>query len=219
MSIVITGNWAGWIPHEHPTIGVIISWDTVTMMDTTPTPETPGHPERMSTTEATFGMKKAAEVAGISVSTIRRHKDLLRQCGAIIEPDGWKVPMSALISSGLMRPQTPPTETEPVKQPATTEQYDELTHLKMEVQELRHRAELAEERQRSAEQQARDAREFADSLSETLTIERRMLTAGTTGVEAISSDDVRQGLEASAVDERQEKSAAPGGWWRRLVRG
>lgn len=146
------------------------------MTDATPTPESPEH---TGTSEATFGMKKAAQVAGISVSTIRRNKKRLQEYGAEISPDGWKVPMSALIASGLMRPQTPPTETEPVRQPATTEQYDELTHLKMEVQELRHRAELAEERQRSAEQQARDARELAGSLSETLTIERRMLTART----------------------------------------
>lgn len=192
---------------------MVIVWNTLPMTDAMLTPEPPEHTD---TSEATFGMKRAAEVAGISVSTIRRHKGLLRKYGAIIEPDGWKVPMSALIASGLMRPQKSPIETQPEKQLATTDQFDELNKLKMELQELRHRAELAEERQRSAEQQARDVRELADSLSETLTIERRMLTAGTR-VERGPAGDPEPKPETSSVVEKQASEGASRSWWRRLI--
>lgn len=147
------------------------------MTDATPTPEPPEHTD---TSEATFGMKRAAEVAGISVSTIRRNKERLRECGAEISPHGWKVPMSALVVSGLMRRQTPadnnaPVEDRPNSQNAIQD-LERVRDLERELLELRHRAELAEERQRSAEQQVRDAREMAAALAETLKVERRMLT-------------------------------------------
>ena len=53
-------------------------------------------------------MRRAAEVAGVSVSTLRRNKELLRTHGAVISADGWQVPLSALVASGLMRRTTPP---------------------------------------------------------------------------------------------------------------
>ena len=132
--------------------------------------------------EATFNLKRAAEVAGVSPSTLRRNKDLLRQHGATITENAWKVPMSALIASGLMRRRTPPDARpeapQGVREPVEDDVNDRLRELEREALELRHRAELAEERQRSAEQQARDARQLADALAETLEVERRMITAG-----------------------------------------
>ena len=81
------------------------------------TGQSTGEHTKSTSPEATFGMKRAAEVAGVSVSTIRRNRELLREHGAVLDPDGWKVPMSALIASGLMRRTTPPDQ--PAVQGAT----------------------------------------------------------------------------------------------------
>ncbi|MFD5716052.1 hypothetical protein ACFWHW_37770, partial [Streptomyces pharetrae] len=132
--------------------------------------------------EATFGMKRAAEVAGVSVSTIRRNKELLREHGAVLDPDGWKVPMSALSASGLMRRTTPPD------QPATGAQgaagtateddvHTRLRELERENVELRHRAELEAERRRSAEVLAHERGEALEAERMAL----RMLTGGQPG--------------------------------------
>lgn len=139
----------------------------------------PEHSEHTPTEQPVFGMKRAAEVAGVSVSTIRRNRSRLEECGAVISPDGWQVPISALVVSGLMKPTTPVGNySEPDKGAQNaTQGHSEIHELERQIMELRHRAELAEERQRSAEERARAARELADALSETLSVERRMLTA------------------------------------------
>lgn len=171
------------------------------MTDATPTP---GHPEHTGTSEVTFGMKRAAEVAGISVSTIRRHKDLLRKHGAIIEPEGWKVPMSALVAADLMRPQTPPEKMPATEQGSTSKAVsaEQGVDVLLELERLRHRAELAEERQRSAEQRAQAAKELADALTETLRVERRMITGKT------FSEPAARGAQSS------QPLSLP--WWRRI---
>ena len=100
-------------------------------------------------------MRRAAEVAGVSVSTLRRNKELLRTHGAVIAADGWQVPLSALVASGLMRRTTPPeastappqevqeagTARDPV---ALTEAQERIRELEREALELRFRAEKAE---------------------------------------------------------------------------
>lgn len=183
------------------------------MTDAMPTPEPPEH---TGTNEATFGMKKAAQVAGISVSTIRRNKSRLEECGAEISSDGWKVPMSALVASGLMRRQAPPDiPIEDLKSPQNNSQNPERVHqLEREVLELKHRAELAEERQYSAEQQARAAREFATSLAETLNVERRMLSAG----KDHSTEQFRipSSYPEGKDSQKAEQKVIPSNWWRRL---
>lgn len=164
-----------------------------------------------------FGMKRAAEIAGISVSTIKRHKSQLEECGAVLSPDGWKVPISALVASGLMRSTTPgDTCPEAEKGPQNAAQdHPGVRELERQVVELRHRAELAEERQRSAEEKARAARELAEALSETLSVERRMLTAGTNKHEAESK---RVEEAPQFVDERVErKIEVSPSWWRILL--
>lgn len=141
------------------------------------TPETPAEKPATQTREATFTLKRAAEVAGVSPSTLRRHKELLRGHGATISENGWQVPMSALVASGLMRRTTPPDESKqsPRGPESATEDpvQERLRELERETLELRHRAELAEERQRAAEAVAR---ERGEALEDTR-MAMRMLTA------------------------------------------
>lgn len=181
VSTAITQKWSRLDTLEYPARYLAILCDTFPMTDATPTPETPEHPEHTSITEATFGMKKAAQVAGISVSTIRRHKDLLRQCGAIIEPEGWQVPMSALIAAELMRPQTPPdkmpaTEQDITSKATSTEQESDQ---RLEIERLRHRAEMAEREvellREAHEKEVSGLMGQRDTLEESLRMAQRML--------------------------------------------
>ena len=129
-------------------IPVLASWNAVTM---TSSPSTPDYPPN-TPTQAVFGMRRAAEVAGVSVSTLRRNKELLRAHGAVIAADGWQVPLSALVASGLMRRATPPEasstpapEIEAARGPgALTEAQERIRELEREALELRFRAEKAE---------------------------------------------------------------------------
>lgn len=175
------------------------------------------HSEHTSTGQAVFGMKRAAEVAGVSVSTIRRSRSRLEECGAEISPDGWKVPMSALVASGLMKPTTPAddhlkTEKDPQN---ATQGHSEVRELERQVMELRHRAELAEERQRSAEEQARLARELAANLKEALAVERRMLLPPQDNVqEQVEKEDT--GSRSTEVGQREYKRVPKSkrGWFK-----
>lgn len=164
-----------------------------------------------------FGMKRAAEIAGISVSTIKRHKSRLEECGAVISPKGWKVPISALVASGLMKPTTPaPDYPEPEKGAQNaTQGHSEVRELERQVMELKHRAELAEERQRSAEEKARAARELAEALSETLTVERRMLTGSAHPVSALASSTSHL---PETLAEREEQHENGSSWWQRVFK-
>lgn len=53
------------------------------------------------------GLAKAAELCGVSVATIRRRREILVSLGAIPSSKGWEIPISALITSGLMPNVTP----------------------------------------------------------------------------------------------------------------
>lgn len=141
-------------------------------------------------TTAVFSMKQAAQVAGLSVSTLRRRRADLIAAGADISPDGWKVPMTALVACGLIAGEGPkatsrsasdtPRPGETYETPRQTHQLHELTaqvrELEREVGEWRRRAEVAEAR---AEERGRalDALRIAN---ETERMALRMLTAGTT---------------------------------------
>ena len=141
-------------------------------------------------TTAVFSMKQAAQVAGISVSTLRRRRTDPIAAGADISPDGWKVPMTALVACGLIDGEGPEAASRPAsvtprlgQSPGASgqsRQLDELTaqvrELEREVGEWRRRAEVAEAR---AEERGRalDALRIAN---ETERMALRMLTAGTT---------------------------------------
>lgn len=142
-----------------------------------------------SGTTAVFSMKQAAEVAGISVSTLRRRRSDLIAAGADISPDGWKVPMTALVACGLIAGEGPGSASRPAsvtsppgkghKPSEQSRQLDELTaqvrELEHEVGEWRRRAEVAEAR---AEERGR-ALDALQVANETERMALRMLTAGT----------------------------------------
>lgn len=186
----------------------------------------PEHGEHTPAEQPVFGAKRAAEIAGVSVSTIRRNRSRLEACGAEISPEGWKVPISALVASGLMKPTTPVdnhTESEKGAQNGA-QGHSGVRELERQVVELRHRAELAEERQRSAEEKARAARELAEALSETLSVERRMLTAapGLQGTDVLLGHaHASEGKQAAPHEHPEGFSGVEGmrskrSWWRRL---
>lgn len=182
VSTAIMQKWSRLDTLEYPARYLAITWDTLPMTDATPIPETPEHPEHTSITEATFGMKKAAQVAGISVSTIRRHKDTLRKYGAIIEPEGWQVPISALIAADLMRPQTPPDKMPATEQDTTTSKAasnEQDKDVQLELERLRHRAEMAEREvellREAHEREVSGLMGQRDTLEESLRMARRML--------------------------------------------
>ncbi|MAB78857.1 MAG: hypothetical protein CMJ89_05820 [Planctomycetes bacterium] len=141
-------------------------------------------------TTAVFTMKQAAEVAGISVSTLRRRRNNLIAAGADISPDGWKVPMTALVACGLITGEGPeaasrsasvtPRTEEGYEASGQSRQLDELTaqvrELNREVNEWRRRAEVAEAR-------AEERRRALDALqiaNETERMALRMLTGQST---------------------------------------
>ena len=140
-------------------------------------------------TTAVFSMKQAAEVAGISVSTLRRRRTDLIAAGADISPDGWKVPITALAACGLISGEGPEAASRPAPVTPRSEegheasrqsrQIEELAaqmrELERDVNEWRRRAEVAEAR---AEERGRalDALRLAN---ETERMALRMLTAGT----------------------------------------
>ena len=120
------------------------------------------------------------------MSTLRRRRTSLIAAGADISPDGWKVPMTALVACGLITGEGPeaasrsasvtPRIEEGHEASGQSRQLDELTaqvrELNREVNEWRRRAEVAEAR-------AEERRRALDALQTANEIERmalRMLT-------------------------------------------
>lgn len=116
-----------------------------------------GHSGVPGGTTAVFTMKEAAAVAGVSVSTLRRRRTDLERAGASIDSSGWKVPITALIATGLLpgeghheHPRTgPEAQPEVSGSPASSEVEaleERVRELEAEVQRWRLRAEVAEAR-------------------------------------------------------------------------
>lgn len=55
-----------------------------------------------------MSMAEAARLSGLSVSTLRRRRDALAAHGATRHDAGWVIPISALVTLGLMPPVTAP---------------------------------------------------------------------------------------------------------------
>lgn len=144
-------------------------------------------------------LRQAAEAAGVSVSTLRRRREALAKAGATISNEGWQVPLSALIETGLM---STPTRSREVPQIASEKVSEapvkpaEVTALRLELDEWRRRAEVAEA---IAEERGRA---LAD-MRQTMEVERmalRMLTAGNDGHEVQVSDSGSHGSQMSAAE-------------------
>lgn len=146
-------------------------------------------------TTAVFSMKQAAQVAGISVSTLRRRRNDLIAAGADISPDGWKVPITALVACGLIAGEGPEAASRPAsvtprlreahEASGQSRQLEELSaqvrELEREVGEWRRRAEVAEAR---AEERGR-ALDALRVANETERMALRMLTAGNSTAAAV----------------------------------
>lgn len=154
----------------------------MTTYDDTPNNKVPSQGGVSGGSSAVFTMKEAADVAGVSVSTLRRRRAELEGAGAIITSAGWQVPMTALIAVGLIhgegfrpapqaRPSTPSAQT-PDEAESTGRLLERVRELEAEVQEWRRRAEVAEAR-------AEERRRALDALqiaNETERMALRMLT-------------------------------------------
>ena len=148
----------------------------------TPSHKTPSQEGASGGSSAVFTMKEAADVAGVSVSTLRRRRAELEEAGATITSSGWQVPMTALIAVGLIHGEgfhaAPPARasTSPAQSSVEAESaarlLERVRELETEVQEWRRRAEVAEAR-------AEERRRALDALqiaNETERMALRMLT-------------------------------------------
>lgn len=70
------------------------------------------------------GLKEAARLCSVSPGVIRRRKDELQEQGATASEDGWRIPIPALVNTGLLdrvTPANPPqTQDEPAANPHGT---------------------------------------------------------------------------------------------------
>lgn len=144
-------------------------------------------------TAPVFTMREAAEVAGVSVSTLRRRREDLVAAGAGITDHGWRVPMTALIGAGLIDGEGPRRE-DPApgavsEEPADSkpdEQRDEgrsarveelleaLRDVERDRDEWRRRAEIAE----AVSEERRHSLDALRAANESERLALRMLTAG-----------------------------------------
>lgn len=152
-----------------------------------PVPETGGAP---GPTGPALGLKEASKVATVSLSTLRRRKDELIAAGATVNDDGWQIPISALVSLGLMDRVTSPetgqieadtvSDTPPNGSPKPSDTRD-ISAVVAEVEKIRERLAEAEHRAAEAERRAAVAEAVAverDRLIEHQERALRMLEAG-----------------------------------------
>lgn len=154
----------------------------MTTSDDTPSNETLSQEGVSGGPSAVFTMKEAADVAGVSVSTLRRRRAELEEAGATITSAGWQVPMTALIAVGLIhgegfRPAPQARPLTPYAQPSegsesTGRLLERIRELETEVQEWRRRAEVAEARA----DERRRALDVLQIANETERMALRMLT-------------------------------------------
>lgn len=92
-------------------------------------------------TPPTLGLKEAAVQCGVSVSTMRRHRDELVKLGATVSDQGhWSIPIPALITVGLMDRRTAPDAlvgvvTPPVTPTVTPDYLDRIAQLERQLQD------------------------------------------------------------------------------------
>lgn len=79
---------------------------------------TPPSTTPIGTPSKTLTLKAAAELVGVSPSTIRRRKDALFEAGAEVTPSGWSIPMEALKAVFVLPPATPSAT--PIGTPSAT---------------------------------------------------------------------------------------------------
>jgi hypothetical protein len=129
-----------------------------------------------------LGLAAAAKACGVSVSTIRRKREDLEELGAVATPSGWRIPIAALVGSGLMPPTTqPPAHDSPVRPPVGGGDAPSET-LREELETLRSRLAAAEQRAAVAEAIAAERERLIESQAMAL----RMLEAPVTATPTTS---------------------------------
>lgn len=134
-----------------------------------------------------LGLAEAAKACGISVSTLRRKRGDLEDAGAIATPAGWRIPITALVSLGLMPATTPPPEEPrmaPTMQPPAGGGNAPADTLREELDALRSRLVAAEQRAAVAEAIAHERERVIEAQATAL----RMLEAPATSTATPTSE-------------------------------
>lgn len=176
----------------------------------------------MKPSEPTLGLSEAAKVCGVSVSTMRRRRDALVELGATRHGGSWAIPISALISLGLMPRVTPP---ESPSHNGLTPSMTGLTDggvtpidrsreasLTSEVESLRKRLADAEKRAAIAEAEARERLQTIEAQKMAL----RILEA--VPHHANSSEFVEMRKEQALSTSHKASPTTHLSWWKRLTR-
>lgn len=190
-------------------------------------------------TAPVFTMREAAEVAGVSVSTLRRRREDLVAAGAGITESGWRVPMTALIGAGLIDGEGPRSEdpapeavSETKDEPQPDEQrgddrsarIEELLEALRETErqrdEWRRRAEIAE----AVSEERRYSLEALRAANESERLALRMLTMGdsprSTAPEQAAGEPERErpaSEESPQREVRAEQEPRRRGFWDKMM--
>lgn len=98
-------------------------------------------------TPADLGLKEASRITGISLSTLRRRRDDLRNAGATQHADGtWSIPVHTLITLGMLDKVGPtaPVSPTPTERPSDTPTWDQVASLRDQLSDAQQRAAVAE---------------------------------------------------------------------------
>lgn len=145
--------------------------------------ETPGQQGASQGATAVFTMREAAEVAGVSVSTLRRRRADLIAAGAVIDARGWQVPITSLIAAGLISSEGErPSMTQPASSYQSRSQpsdEDEVGRLREEIRQLERQSAEWQRRAEVAEARAEERGKALETLrlaNESERMALRMLT-------------------------------------------
>lgn len=153
-----------------------------------------------------LGLAAAAKACGVSVSTLRRRRDELGELGAVSTPQGWRIPITALIAAGLMPPTTPPLTPDSPVQPLTGGSDAPSDAFREELDELRSRLAVAEQRAAVAEAIAAERERLIESQAMAL----RMLE-----VPAMTPPDASP-VAAPAASTQSHAAPVKKSFWSRL---
>lgn len=118
-----------------------------------------------------LGLAAAAKACGVSVATVRRRRTDLEERGAVATPTGWRIPIAALVGSGLMSPTTAPLQEPPVLptvQPPVGAGDSPSDTLREELDVLRSRLVAAEQRAAVAEAVAAERERLIETQARAL---------------------------------------------------
>lgn len=164
-----------------------------------------------------MGLAEAASACGVSVSTLRRKRIQLRELGAAETARGWQIPVTALITLGLMdRVTEPPSHDTPPD--ALT---GELDALRSQLAAAERRAAVAEaiaaERERVIQTQAMALRMLEASAPVRQVADEVVDTSAIPDVGDVLASDKQTGTPQPAPDGTQERPSSRWSALRRML--